>query len=120
MAESHMLFAVSGCDTGFGHQITLQLAAKGHRVLAGCLTPLGVAQLAGIANVTAIQLDVTNTVSIAQFASEAEKLGHLAGLLNNAGVVSAAPFEIEPPERFRKVIQVNFFGALCPQAAIHL
>lgn len=36
---------VTGCDTGFGHDLAIELAAKGWRVYAGCLTEQGMASL---------------------------------------------------------------------------
>ena len=112
MDMASQLFAVSGCDTGFGRLVTFQLADAGYRVLAGCLTDDGIQQFNQVRNVRAVSLDVTSSESITHFAQEAEKLGGLAGLLNNAGIVSGAPCELEPAQHSRAVFAVNFFGAV--------
>eukprot|EP00658_Telonema_sp_P-2_P070832 TRINITY_DN6021_c0_g3_i1.p1 TRINITY_DN6021_c0_g3~~TRINITY_DN6021_c0_g3_i1.p1 ORF type:complete len:260 (+),score=46.54 TRINITY_DN6021_c0_g3_i1:238-1017(+) len=106
------LIAVSGCDSGFGRLLAERLAAQGHRVLAGCLTEEGLEHWRGVPVAIGCRLDVTDAESIESFRSTAENLEGLVGLVNNAGVVSSAPFELETERGFRQVLEVNLFGAV--------
>ena len=57
---------VTGCDTGFGHRLTLDLDKRGARVFAGCLTAEGEKRLKEKCseNIVTFRLDVTREDSI--------------------------------------------------------
>lgn len=57
---------VTGCDTGFGHRLTLDLDKRGARVFAGCLTAEGEKRLKEKCSehVVTFRLDVTREDSI--------------------------------------------------------
>ena len=65
-----LVVAVSGCDTGFGRETAVKLAAEdGFTVLAGCLRAESVAEFEalGIKGLSAKVLDVTNDESVAEY-----------------------------------------------------
>src|SRR3989454_11166918 len=61
-----------------------------------------------------VQMDVTDTASIARARAEVERaLGGapLAGLVNNAGIPVAGPLELLPLDELRRALEVNLVGA---------
>jgi NAD(P)-dependent dehydrogenase (short-subunit alcohol dehydrogenase family) len=60
----------------------------------------------------AIEADVTNVEDCARVVEQTvSELGRVDVLVNNAGVGTAVPATREPPEEFRKVIEVNLMGS---------
>lgn len=118
---------ITGCDTGFGNFAAKAFDRCGFRVLAGCLTEAGAAQLseASSGHLKTTLLDVTDSDSVDKVADWIKKeVGDkgLWGLINNAGVPGImAPTDWLKIEHFRKPIAVNLMGlihvtlALLPQ-----
>ncbi|XP_063713428.1 retinol dehydrogenase 16-like isoform X2 [Symsagittifera roscoffensis] len=87
---------ITGCDSGFGKQLALQLASESPEcnVIAGCLTTQGCAQLDSLLLPTlqTVQVDVTSEESVREAKRRVEKMlvngEGLWGLVNNAGVAS--------------------------------
>ncbi|KAM6307949.1 retinol dehydrogenase 5 [Podargus strigoides] len=109
---------ITGCDSGFGSLLARQLARRGYRVLAACLTPEGARGLQGgcTGHLRTTLLDVTRSDSIrraAQWVREEVGDRGLFGLVNNAGVANPiGPTEWLGVEDFRRVMAVNTFGAI--------
>uniref|UniRef100_A0A1I8GZI4 Dehydrogenase n=1 Tax=Macrostomum lignano TaxID=282301 RepID=A0A1I8GZI4_9PLAT len=111
---------VTGCDTGFGHQLALRLAGKGWCVLAGCLTQAAVDKFSamGNQNLVPIRMDVTDEESVKSAVAKAEvalkdrKLCGLWGVVNNAGISGSrmGPTEFLSADDFHQVFAVNVFG----------
>jgi len=113
---------ISGCDTGFGRLVALQLGAEGYTVFCGVFTSSGAESLLkefeekkGSSNgkLIPIPLDITKADSVKNFVSQVST--HINGspihvLVNNAGIGLAAPLEILPYDDFYKVIDVNLLG----------
>jgi hypothetical protein len=80
---------ITGCDTGFGLGLALDLCAKGWKVYAGCLLEESVAALQkrGKPNLIAVKLDVTQAEDIEAAVAkvDAENPQGLYALVNNAG-----------------------------------
>jgi NAD(P)-dependent dehydrogenase (short-subunit alcohol dehydrogenase family) len=75
---------VTGANRGIGREVAVQLAAHGHRVIAGCRDPeQGAAALAGVDGVTVRRLDVTDQATIDAVRGE---LDALDALVNNAAM----------------------------------
>lgn len=57
---------ITGCDSGFGNLLARQLDRKGFKVIAGCLTEKGAADLAAATTprLKTLLLNVTDTASI--------------------------------------------------------
>ena len=102
---------VTGASTGIGRKLTERLAADGYFVYAGARKEEDLKALGGIKNVQAVRLDVTRPEEIAAAVATIQKSGRgLYGLVNNAGVVTIAPFADMKMEEFDLVMAVNAYG----------
>ncbi|XP_016094071.1 17-beta-hydroxysteroid dehydrogenase type 2 [Sinocyclocheilus grahami] len=111
---------ITGCDSGFGHDLARFLDSAGMRVFAGLLDELspGALKLKKDAspNLTVLQLDITNSSQITQahqyIQSQIGKTG-LWALVNNAGVLGyMCDGEILPIKMYKKCLDVNFIGSV--------
>ncbi|KAJ3340955.1 (2R,3R)-2,3-butanediol dehydrogenase [Gonapodya sp. JEL0774] len=107
---------VTGCDTGFGPMIAIQLSQKGFTVYAGCLTNDGISRLnaLGIPNLKPVLMDVTRDDHVKAVRERVEKESPegLYCLVNNAGVVSAYKWELSPLDAVRRDVEVNYLGVV--------
>ncbi|KAJ3178813.1 Retinol dehydrogenase 5 [Geranomyces variabilis] len=114
---------VTGCDTGFGNETAIKLAAVHKAVVyATCLTDAGVRDFERLrrekpdlySTLRPVKLDVTDWDAVQAFAEkvDAECPEGVYCLLNNAGVNIGSYFTWTSVEEFRKVIDVNLMGAL--------
>jgi NAD(P)-dependent dehydrogenase (short-subunit alcohol dehydrogenase family) len=122
---------VTGCSTGIGRAVVLDLLAQGWRVfatvrnLADADALLAAATAAAqSARLSCILLDVTQQASVqAGLSQVAEALAGapLHGLVQNAGIANICPLEVMPLEFFRHQLEVNLTGVLSvTQAALPL
>jgi len=103
---------ITGCDSGFGKALTIQLAGKGITVFAACLTEAGKKDLDTVKNVDAFLLDVTSPQSIKDglaYVSGKAKQG-LWGVVNNAGVLRGGYLEVTPIRDLQLQLTVNVVG----------
>jgi len=106
---------ISGCDTGFGRDLSLALLKSGYKVISGCLTDQGRRSLeeeAGSPNLSTIRLDVTNSTHIEEavdFVSQHTN-NSLYALVNNAGVNVGGMVEWVDMKDFQQVMNVNCMG----------
>lgn len=108
---------VTGASSGIGRAASLTLAQRGYRVYAGVRRAEDGQDLSRHASGTLspLYLDVTEPDMVAAAARRLEsELGPdgLFGLVNNAGVVVAAPLEFVPLDEVREQFEVNVTGAL--------
>ncbi|XP_060616926.2 17-beta-hydroxysteroid dehydrogenase type 6-like [Anolis sagrei] len=109
---------ITGCDTGFGHQLARQLDAQGLQVLAACLTQKGAEELERISSerLKTTILDVTSTESVKEAMNWVKGcVGHkgLWGLVNNAGIGNpSGPNEWLTKDDFARLINVNLLGTI--------
>jgi NAD(P)-dependent dehydrogenase (short-subunit alcohol dehydrogenase family) len=104
---------ISGCDTGFGHALAIELDKQGFNVLAGVYNPDNeehvTSQLSTRA--TVFCLDITQQVEIdAAYDMVKEKTDTLHALVNNAGISKGGLIDWTTVDFMRKVMDVNFFG----------
>jgi len=104
---------ISGCDTGFGHALAVELDKQGFNVLAGVYNPDNeehvTSQLSTRA--TVFCLDITQQVEIdAAYDMVQEKTDTLHALVNNAGIGGGGLIDWVSVESMRKTMDVNFFG----------
>ena len=125
---------VTGANQGVGNQVAKELAGHGVTVLVGSRDlKRGEAAAAEIdGDATAIQLDVTDSASIAAAASWIEeRFGRLDLLVNNAGISNTLGRDRTPEENaarsrastasldeIRAVWEVNVFGVLAVYQAM--
>lgn len=108
---------ITGCDSGFGHMLALELVRKGWRVYAGCLTPQGVEALvskaAGSAGtMIAVSMDVTKQADIDRVVKQIgdECPQKFFALVNNAGVGRGGLVDWTSLDEYRTLMEVNFFA----------
>jgi NAD(P)-dependent dehydrogenase (short-subunit alcohol dehydrogenase family) len=108
---------VSGASSGIGRAISIDLVARGARVVlmgrnAGRLAET--ARLAGPADRTlACQLDLVELAAIGPTVKDlVGKTGRLYGLCHAAGVSLTLPLSASRPDRVQPVMSVNFLAGL--------
>ncbi len=101
-----MRVLITGCSTGFGRVSAIELARRGHDVVATARRPETLADL-GVAR--RLALDVDSEESVAAAVAEA---GEVDALVNNAGWSANGPIEKVPLEAARRMFETNFFGAV--------
>ncbi|MCA7968584.1 SDR family oxidoreductase [Burkholderia sp. AU39826] len=110
MAQKRIL--ITGAGSGFGLEVALRLAERGHHVTAGVRTAAEIDTLDAAAarrgtSLQAIKLDVTSAYDRAR-AADLE----IDVLVNNAGVGEAGALVDLPMEIVRELFDVNVFGPL--------
>lgn len=116
---------ITGAAGGLGRALSLRFGAGGARVSAldrdaGALAALSeVLVERNIAHFTAA-CDVTDEDQVRRALDSArERLGPIDALINNAGITQRSLLIRTQPAVIRKVMEVNFFGALhCTHAAL--
>lgn len=104
---------ISGCDTGFGNGLAIELDRKGFNVLAGVFLDSNVSILKAklSQNATVFQLDITKQQSIDNvYDLIKNKTKVLHALVNNAGIGVSGYIDWTSMDLLRKVMEVNFFG----------
>jgi len=105
---------VTGASTGIGRATALHLDGLGFRVFAGVRREADGDALEEEASdrLVAVRLDVTDPNSIAEAVAvvDHETTGHLAGLVNNAGLSINGPLEMMPIEQIEMLMAVNVIG----------
>lgn len=102
---------VTGASSGIGRHLAETLAARGHHVHATARRPDDLEALAGIPNVTPVELDVRSASSVARLPALLTEAGRgLDGLVNNAGVGGIGPLAAFSDDDLRDQFEVNVFG----------
>ncbi len=109
--------AVTGAGRGIGRETARILAAAGAHTLVTDIDEQAAEETAGRirdegGSASAFPLDVTDEHQVAGFTQEAERdAGVIHILVNNAGIVTMAPFLDLPEEEFDSVLAVSLRGA---------
>ncbi|CAF1593344.1 unnamed protein product [Rotaria sp. Silwood1] len=104
---------ISGCDSGFGNGLAIELDKQGFNVFAGVFLPDNVAFLREklSSKATVFRLDITKQEDIdGAFELVNKKTKVLHGLVNNAGIAVIGHIDWTSMEDMRKVMDVNYFG----------
>jgi NAD(P)-dependent dehydrogenase (short-subunit alcohol dehydrogenase family) len=113
---------VTGAAGGLGRALCLRFAAAGARIVALDRDAAALQGLTFPAGVEAIRLacDVSREEDCLRAMGEAKRaFGGVDVLVNNAGITHRSAFAATRPEVIRRVMAVNFFGALhCTHAAL--
>ncbi|CAK1547227.1 unnamed protein product [Leptosia nina] len=112
--------AITGCDSGLGWALAARLAREGLVTVAGMFNGTDTEASHALKSLCAHpeKLDVTNPESVAKFYDyvkcllESNPKYKLYALVNNAGVMTIADYEVQPPEIFEKTINVNLLGPM--------
>ena len=109
---------VTGASSGIGRTLAHRAARSGARLVLAARREEALeelvaecAELGGEAR--AFALDVTDAHAVEALADEAvATYGRVDAWINDAGVYLVGTFEETPPEAFRRVVDVNFFGTV--------
>jgi len=97
---------ITGAGSGFGRGAAVELAKRGHKVIATVETDKQAAELsAAHPELTVAKLDVTDPKDIAKLDQ-----WDLDVFVANAGMGQTGPLSLIPMERLRAVFEVNVFG----------
>jgi len=97
---------ITGAGSGFGHDAAVELAARGHAVIATVETARQAAELsAAHPELTVAKLDITSSDDVATVDK-----WDLDVLIANAGRGQTGPLASIPMDRLRAVFEVNVFG----------
>jgi NAD(P)-dependent dehydrogenase (short-subunit alcohol dehydrogenase family) len=104
--------AITGAAGGLGRALVRAFAARGARVAALDLDEAGLARLAAD-GVFPLPCDITRLEACRDAVARVRAhFGALDVLVNNAGISHRSLFEATDPAVIRRVMEVNFFGAL--------
>jgi len=103
---------ITGAASGFGKGAALELARRGHSVIAGVHIDPQVTELLAAADDAGVKLDVITLDITAEEDRKAAAAYEIDVLINNAGVMESGPAAEIPMERVRKNFEVNVFGTL--------
>jgi NAD(P)-dependent dehydrogenase (short-subunit alcohol dehydrogenase family) len=116
---------VTGAGRGIGAAIAKRLAADGYQVAVADAHGGRAEQTARAIDpegkrAAAVMTDVSDAVSVADMVAEVtNRLGAPSILVNNAGVISAAPFTELPESEWDRILAVNLKGQyLCARAVL--
>ena len=103
---------VTGCDSGFGLGVVEALVARGARVMAYCYTEAGEARAKAAGAAATSRLDLTDGEARRVSVERVEALtgGQLWGVVHNAGRVDPGFVEYLSLDRYRAVMELNFFA----------
>ncbi|MCP4039243.1 MAG: SDR family oxidoreductase [bacterium] len=125
MAGGEPVVVITGAAAGIGAALARRYARDGAKLalldrdLAG-IEALGAEALGASHAPLAVRCDVTNASTCDQAIEDVVKhFGRIDILINNAGITHVSPFAETDPEVIRRVMDVNFYGALyCTKAAL--
>lgn len=104
---------ISGCSTGFGRALSLELLAQGYQVVVTARKLADIADILAIneANTLGLDLDVTvpEQVTAAVEAAIAH-FGRIDVLVNNAGIGYFGAVEESEEAEVRRMFEINVFG----------
>lgn len=97
---------ITGAGSGFGRGAAVELARRGHKVIATTETQKQADALAAAEpGLTVVKLDITNAGDVAKVDQ-----WELDVFIANAGMGQTGPLSVLPLERLRAVFEVNVFG----------
>ncbi|MEW2508088.1 SDR family oxidoreductase [Amycolatopsis sp. NPDC047767] len=97
---------ITGASRGIGRAIAIELAGRGHRVIATARRP---ETLADLPVDQRLRLDVTDQDSVDAALREA---GEVDVLVSNAGATVRVPLESAPPDEVERLFRLNTLGPL--------
>lgn len=118
MSLTNQVVLVTGCSSGIGRALALELARRGQRVFASARQPASLQGLDG-PGLQTLALDVTQPASIARAVEEViERAGRIDMLINNAGLSVVGPLAEVPLDRVRCLFETNVTGLVALTQAV--
>src|SRR5438445_1492945 len=115
MNTSSNVWLVTGSGSGLGRNIAEAVLAAGHRLVATARDPRRLEDLVNKYGdqIRTVPLDVTDEKAAQTSVQMAvDAFGRLDVVVNNAGYGDIAPFEQLSSERFKAVVDTNFYGVV--------
>ena len=113
VADDRRTVVLTGAAGGIGSAACKRLAGNGWNVLAVDRDTGALAAVAQIPHVATFAADVTSEDDNHRMIAEAEaRFGGVDALIINAAITGGGGFEAIPFDHFRKIIEVNLFGAV--------
>ncbi len=110
---------ITGASSGIGLETAKTFLLQGWNVVATMRKPDQNSELANLANVLCLPLDVTQTQTIQIAIDNAiAKFGAIDALVNNAGYALIGVFEACSPEEIERQFATNVFGLMAVTRAI--
>jgi len=103
---------ITGASSGLGKATALLFAKNGWNVLATMRRPENETELAAIANITLLSMDVTNVAQVQETVKKALSISKIDVVFNNAGYGLAGPFEGASDEQLTNQINTNLLGVM--------
>jgi NAD(P)-dependent dehydrogenase (short-subunit alcohol dehydrogenase family) len=119
--DSHAIWFITGCSTGFGRELASHILERGGRVVVTARDKARVQDLADSApdRALALSLDVTDATQVAASVREAEqKFGAVDVLVNNAGYGYLSAIEEGEDDEVRAMFEANVFGLVAMTQAV--
>jgi len=102
---------ITGCSTGFGHELAKQALKRGFRVVATARKPAELKNLQALGDALALKLDVTDHKQIDNAVKAATvAYGRIDVLVNNAGIGYFSAVEEGEDDQIRRLFEINVFG----------
>jgi NAD(P)-dependent dehydrogenase (short-subunit alcohol dehydrogenase family) len=104
---------ISGCSTGFGRALSLELLAQGYQVVVTARKVADIADILAIdeANTLGLALDVTVPEQVTAAVQAAiDHFGRIDVLVNNAGIGYFGAVEESEEAEVRRMFEINVFG----------
>jgi len=99
---------ITGAGSGFGRDAAIELARRGHNVIAAVLNDRQAAELAKVEpKLTVVEIDITDPEDIAKV-----DRFDLDVFIANAAIGQTGPMSLIPMDRLRAVFEVNVFGTV--------
>src|SRR6478672_11811669 len=115
MNTSSKVWLVTGSGSGLGRNIAEAVLAAGHRLVATARDPRRLEDLVNKYGdqIRTAALDVTDEKAAqASVQMAVDVFGHLDVVVNNAGYGDIAPFEQLSSEKFKALMDTNFYGVV--------
>jgi len=103
---------ITGASTGLGRATAILFATNGWKVIATMRNPDKETELAAVANITLMRLDVTNAKQVADVAAKALAMGDVDVVFNNAGYGLIGPLEGTTDEQVTRQLNTNLLGVI--------
>ena len=107
------VWLITGCSTGFGRSLAIEVLAKGYQVAVASRNTNDVADIVGKYPETAVavQLDVTIPAQVtAAVTATIDRFGQIDVLVNNAGIGYFGAIEESEDAEVRRMFEINVFG----------
>jgi NAD(P)-dependent dehydrogenase (short-subunit alcohol dehydrogenase family) len=118
MSLTSQVVLVTGCSTGIGRALALELHQRGHRTFATARKPEALADLSA-AGIETLKLDVNDPDSVhAAVADVITKAGRIDVLINNAGMNMFGPVLETPLSDLRAIFETNVLGLVAITQAV--